>query len=49
MKKLDNFNHAALIHYDDASKVLYVSDKGSTATHFWYYHESSNEGTPVLQ
>lgn len=49
MKKLDNHNLSAWLHYDDASKVLYVINKASTFVQFYYYHETGDKGLPKLQ
>lgn len=49
MKRLDNQNFMAWLHYDDSSRVLYVVNKQNNATQFFYYHDTSADGSPVLQ
>lgn len=49
MKKLDNANLVAWLHYDDSSKVLYVVNKAQVMTDLWYFNESGPDGKPHLQ
>jgi len=49
IKKLDNLNLNAWIHYDDSCKILYVVNKAQVFTQFFFFHENSADGTPVLQ
>ena len=49
IKKLDNNNLQAWIHFYDASNVLYVINKGATFTQFFYLHHAGSDGLPNLQ
>ena len=48
LKKLDNNNLQAHIHYDPDCKVLYIINKGQSFVQFFYLHDVDG-GEPHLQ
>lgn len=48
IKTLDNNNNVIMnLHFDSASSIVYMVNRGSAATQFWYYTEEN--GSPELK
>ena len=50
LKKLDNNNQQANLHYDDDTKTVFILNKGHPQAQMFFMHKTGGDnGTPTLQ